>query len=683
MHKHADCSIALFTFYSLVVLGTLLCCEAAAQSYPKVSPFSGLRFEENAPVVKVASDWYTLVSIDDVPANQIVAYSKRTYGNRWQKRIGEDLVELMAGMGKQPGDTVRLVVSPVGSSTEQTLERVAMTRANREAIRSGVAKEDSSSEPLSDAWVKKLAEPLIENKIADGISVGYIKGDDWGIVHLGTSNRGVKKPTNGTIYELGSISKVFTGLLLADAVVRNEIELTAKAEVPNQAGIRLPSREGVPISWLDLSTHRSGLPRLPENLSPSSMSNPYRKYDSKQAAEFLSSYELPRKPGESREYSNFAVSVLGYLLAEQAGQPYEKLLQKRIAAPLGLKDCTVKPSKDQRRRLATPHDTYGSPTAFWTFADLPGAGGVRGTMYDMMRFAKAHLSPPKGTIGRAIELAWRQHRAADESGSAMGLGWIIHADGSTRWHNGGTGGSRSSMWINREINAAVVVLCNTSVESEVDLLAMQIIKKAAGHDVELASNKGEVRTGEQPKIDAKLRSRLEGRYELNPNFIFTINDQNGRLMVGITNQPTQEVFPDSATRWSYRSVEAALEFELPTAGPAESLVLVQNGLRQKARRIKPSPDKAVDLAIDEQLRKRLEGRYELNPNFIFTVSDQKGRLMVGITNQPTQEVFPDSATRWSYRRVAATLEFKLPASGPAKSLILHQNGLEQMARRIE
>ena len=89
------------------------------------------------------------------------------------------------------------------------------------------------------------------------------------------------------------------------------------------------------------------------------------------------------------------------------------------------------------------------------------------------------------------------------------------------------------------------------------------------------------------------------------------------------------------------------------------------------------------LAIDAKLRHRLEGRYQLAPNFIFTVHDRDGHLMVSITNQPTQEVFPDSPTRWSYRGVDATLEFKLRKTGPATSLVLHQNGINQTAYRIK
>ncbi len=666
---------------------------------------------------------------------------------------------------------------------------------------------------LTEEWVKKMAAPMVENRIADGLSVGYIEGDKWGIVHLGTSNRAKKKADNLTVYEIGSLSKIFTSLLLADAVVRGDIDLNAAVEVDNQAGIRLPTYESTSIKWIDLSTHRSGLPRLPENLPLTNLTNPYRDYDSLKAAEFLNQYELPRQPGESQEYSNIGGSLLGYLVAEKAGKTYQELLRERIAEPLRMTDCTVSLSKDQRNRLATPHDTFGSPTAFWTSADLPGAGGIYSTMRDMMRFAKAQLTPPTGHIGEAIELAWTQQRDADASGPAMGLGWMIAGDGQTRWHNGQTGGSHSALFINRELECAVVVLCNTALISEVDQLAMQMVLKAAGQDVDPDSGERGKNNSSPPKlspftdvqfdekqvtvtydgqtyhwlevngikvedivdsskkqfsgkwqkrisedlvellwgmghqpgnmvklrlqdlstkqdivvenapmtkenrsavvrnrrqadeaetvkqddridegtIDAELRGRLVGRYQLNPNFIFDVQDGDGHLMVGITNQPTQEVYPDSPSRWSYRGVEATLEFKLTKTGPAKSLVLHQNGVAQTARRIKddrPEPGEAADqqageLVIDEKHRRRLVGRYQLTPDFIFTVRDRDGRMMVGITNQPTQEVFPDSPTRWSYRGVEATLEFKLTKTGPAKSLVLHQNGIQQTARRIK
>jgi D-alanyl-D-alanine-carboxypeptidase/D-alanyl-D-alanine-endopeptidase len=442
------------------------------------------------------------------------------------------------------------------------------------------------SQNLTDQGVEKAARPLVENRIADGLSVGYIAGKQHGIVHLGSSSRSGKHPEDLTLYEIGSVSKVFTSLMLADAVVRGEIDLNAAANFANPAGIRLPSREGRPIRWIDLSTHRAGLPRIPGNLPLTDLTNPYRDYDSTKAAAFLNQYELPRRPGDAQKYSNFGASVLGYLVAEKSGKTYQQLLRERIATPLGMTDCTVELSEDQRKRLATPHATFGSATPPWTFSDMPGAGGIHATIRDMLRFAQAQLTPPPGKPGEAIELAWKQQRDADASGPAMGLGWMIAGDRQTRWHNGQTGGSHAAIFLNREINCAVVVLCNTAVMKEVDQLAMQLVRKAAGQESESETKETSNQKSGAPAIDAKLRSRLEGRYQLAPSFIFTVRDRNGHLMVSITNQPTQEVFPDSSTRWSYRGVDATLEFKLGKTGPATNLVLHQNGIKQSAYRMK-------------------------------------------------------------------------------------------------
>jgi hypothetical protein len=128
------------------------------------------------------------------------------------------------------------------------------------------------------------------------------------------------------------------------------------------------------------------------------------------------------------------------------------------------------------------------------------------------------------------------------------------------------------------------VLCNTAVLNGPDQLAIQLVRKAAGR--ESKPKPKEAPDQDKVPIDATLRHRLEGRYQLNPSFVFTVRDRDGHLMVSITNQPTQEVFPDSPTRWSYHGVDATLEFKLKKTGPATSLVLHQNGIEQTARRIK-------------------------------------------------------------------------------------------------
>ena len=138
----------------------------------------------------------------------------------------------------------------------------------------------------------------------------------------------------------------------------------------------------------------------------------------------------------------------------------------------------------------------------------------------MLRFAQAQLTPPPGKLGDAIELAWKQHRDADASGPAMGLAWMIAGNHQTRWHNGQTGGSHAAIVINRETNCAVVVLCNTAVKKEVDLLAMQLVGKAAGEESEPETKETSDKKADDLGIDAKHRHRLEGRYQLAPELHF-------------------------------------------------------------------------------------------------------------------------------------------------------------------
>lgn len=564
----------------------------------------------------------------------------------------------------------------------------------------------ASAQSLSEQIVTDAALPLIENKVVQGISIGYVQGDAWGIVHLGSATPSGKKADNQTLYELGSVSKVFTGMLLADAVIRGDIELDSNVAIENAAGIQFPSRDGRGITWRDLSTHRSGLPRLPANIDPESLKDPYRNYDSRKAAAALAQLELPRKPGAVHEYSNFAVSILGYLVAEKAVKSYQELLRERITEPLGMSDCTVDLSAEQKKRFAIPHERYGLPTLAWNFADMPGAGGIRASMRDMMRFAKAQIDPPTGTLGEAIEMAWTQQSQSDATGPATGLGWMIAGDGETRWHNGGTGGSRSAIFVNRRIEAAVIVLCNTSVGNEVDALAAHLIRVAAGVTDAKMPVDDKTENHEAPKVapfasvglnGEKIFVQYEGRIlrwlEIDGIKVEDIiasakkqfGDQWGKrvredlveVLWGMDHQPGETV------TLRMQSVQTKEDVIVPQAKMTEAN---RRSIRAESKALAGNPvvgDFAKSVAVDSDQRARLVGRYQLTPTFIFDVQDRDGHLMVGITNQPTQEVFPDTATRWSYRGVDATLEFKLVGDGPARSLVLHQNGMKQTAKRMK
>jgi CubicO group peptidase (beta-lactamase class C family) len=266
------------------------------------------------------------------------------------------------------------------------------------------------------------------------------------------------------------------------------------------------------------------------------------------------------------------------MVSQQAEASYDELLAERITRPLGMDNTRVALSDSMKARLAKPYAAYGTPAANWDFADMPGAGGIRSSMRDMIQFAKACLDPPDNETGQAMQLAWEKHRDGVAGEPAMGLGWHLAGDASTRWHNGGTGGYHSMVMVNRKIRAAVVLLANTS-NMELDALAGDVIRMLAGADVE--PRKFE----ESIQVAPKVMQRYVGRYELAPTFVFSVSIQAGKLMVGVTNQPTVQVYPRSETEWFYKIVDATLTFKMNKAGKCQALELFQNGVRQMAKRI--------------------------------------------------------------------------------------------------
>lgn len=439
------------------------------------------------------------------------------------------------------------------------------------------------AKPAMVQSVDDLADPLIETGRAKGLSIGIVQKNAAGeyetqTFHLGKTGHGKKTPDDETLYEIGSISKVFTGILAADRIIADDVTLQSPANDLLTGDNPLPSFAEQPITILNMSTHRSSLPRLAPNMSLVEMNDPYQKYDRKQADEFLASYELPVAPGTRYEYSNFAVGYLGNLLMRSQDFPtYDAMMESRLTGPLEMNATRVVVDEDSSA-FAIGHDVGGQPVDRWHFADMPGAGGIRSNLSDMNRFMLANLAPPDGITGKAIELAFQKQVDASGPDLAMGLGWLIARDQVTRFHNGQTGGYASAVFINRPLGLGVCVLSNSSIEPITEL-AEKLVQWKAGMPVPVpvVPTIAEVSTDE---ID-----RCVGQYELAPTFVFDVRREGTRLLVGITNQPTLEVFPTSPTKWFYRAVDARLIFGDLKDGKAQTLTLDQNGLMQVARRI--------------------------------------------------------------------------------------------------
>ncbi len=439
----------------------------------------------------------------------------------------------------------------------------------------------AADEPFThEAKIRNYVQPYLDANLLNAASIGVVQGDQTWIGHFGQlSDEQAKPPSDQTIYEIGSVSKVFTGLLLADAVETGQVKLNQPIASLMTSLDETNKEVGQSITLLHLSTHNSGLPRMPDNFQPADPKNPYADYGRDRLTAFMSSVKPTAKPNESTAYSNLGAGLLGDLLAAKSELSYDQLLKRTIAKPLMMSDTTVTLSDSQLARLAPPHTEGLELESLWDFDALAGAGGIRSTVPDMLRFIQANLAPPETDLGKAIELAWQQHVPPRGDQFAMSLGWHIARDGSTRWHNGQTGGYHSMLMVNRKLGSGVVVLSNTAT-SEVDVIGESIIQMLAGIDVKPRE------FSKAKEIDIKVMKRLVGKYTVFPSFVLDVRLKHDRLMVQATNQPAFRVYPESETRWKYRVVEAAISFELPEEGPASALTLHQNGRDMRGPRMK-------------------------------------------------------------------------------------------------
>jgi serine-type D-Ala-D-Ala carboxypeptidase/endopeptidase len=236
----------------------------------------------------------------------------------------------------------------------------------------------------SDIEIKQILAKRIDTEHqAVGIVVGVIDSKGRRVVSHGSLEKGDQRPLNGdTLFEIGSITKVFTALLAADMAERGEIRLDdpiAKYLAPD---IKLPVRAGRQITFVDLATHTSGLPRMPENFRPKDPANPFADYTSQQLYAFLSTYELPRDIGIKFEYSNLGFGLLGQVLAHRAGMDYEQLVLTRICRPLGMDSTRITLSASLAQRFAAGHDPDLITVPAWDLPTLPGAGALRSTSHE-------------------------------------------------------------------------------------------------------------------------------------------------------------------------------------------------------------------------------------------------------------------------------------------------------------
>lgn len=306
------------------------------------------------------------------------------------------------------------------------------------------------------------------------VVIGVLAGDSTATDGFGAIDSTGARPTARTLFEIGSVTKTFTGLLLADAIERGRVEASTPVAGLLPDSVALGPADSTTMTLEHLATHRSGLPRLPANLDVAARpTDPYAAYGDSALFAFLEGYTPPRPPETQYEYSNLGMGLLGHLLARRADTTYAALVQKRIAGPLGLPDTRVRLTDARQARLAQGHNRAGAPTSPWHFEALAGAGALRSTATDMLAYLRAHRRPLQttsdtaSTLHRAMQRAVAPRASTGREETRIGYGWHRSTrDGhAVLWHTGGTGGFRSFVGLDRETGRGVVVLVSSAVAS--------------------------------------------------------------------------------------------------------------------------------------------------------------------------------------------------------------------------
>jgi CubicO group peptidase (beta-lactamase class C family) len=424
----------------------------------------------------------------------------------------------------------------------------------------------------SDSAVRAILTRRAENWKGPGIVAGWSEGGKRHFVSYGNRVAGGPALDERTVFEIGSITKAFTGILLGDMVARGEVKLDDPVAPYLPEGVKAPERGGKVITLLDLATHSSGLPRMPTNFAPKDTENPYADYGADRMYGFLTGYTLTRDIGAQYEYSNFGMGLLGFLLARKLNLSYEQAITQRVLTPLALSETRITLTPDLAARFATGHSGAFAPVKAWDLDALAGAGALRATASDLLRFAELHLSPEKTRLAKALTTAIEPVRSTTIPGTRIGLGWHVRDrnGGSIVWHNGGTGGFHSFVAFDRTSGRAVAVLTNTT--QDIDDIGFHLIDST----LPLQEPKP-VTVHTEIKVDPATLDRFVGEYQLAPTFSIVVTKENDVLWAQATGQSKFQIFPEGPERFFYKVVDAQIVFTVDPSGKVTGLALHQGG----------------------------------------------------------------------------------------------------------
>lgn len=522
---------------------------------------------------------------------------------------------------------------------------------------------------------------LVEDQETPGIVLGILEADgSTRIVSYGSAGPDARPLGPRSVFELGSITKVFTGILLVDMVDRGEVSLSDPVSMYLPEGVAMPSRNGREITLLDLATHRSALTRMPSNM-PMDPENPYPEYTVEDMYAFLSEHELRREIGSEFEYSNIAVALLGEVLARAAGGSYEEVVRARILDPLGM-DMTSTIVAGELREWNTQGYDDGEVAPYRNWPNLPAMGALRSTAEDMLTFLAANVGEPATRLENVMRDA-HEVRASVNPRAGIGLLWQTRqlGDRAVVMHGGSTAGYSTRIGFDPELGVGFVLLTNTN---------------GFGDDIDLDFlRRGPPLGISEIAVPPEVLQTYAGAYEMpSGETLFVRLEDEGYLTLQIPQNVRFRMHAESDTRFYLRRTPWRIDFTHDDAGQVAGIVVDMEGTERRGRKVSvemlPSAVVAGNAALDRPLAvedmDRYAGAYTLRSGErsmslrVFVDDDRlmgqpEGQRPSVLLYQGDHEFVPAAEID---SRVVFTVE-----NGRAEGVTVHMNGAALPGTRLQ
>jgi CubicO group peptidase (beta-lactamase class C family) len=522
----------------------------------------------------------------------------------------------------------------------------------------------AASWPLVHAAPPPNAEAALKawlGRQPGGAAVAWVEADGvtfYTAGSFGANDARVVSPD--TLFEIGSVTKVFTSLLLAESERAGKVsrdDPAAKHLLPPGADAAALAK----ITLVSLATHSSGLPRLPANLTGANGPRPYENYGRADLLAAFATHGPVAPAGQATAYSNFGAALLGETLAAAWGQPYPAVLTQRVLEPLGLVHTTLNLTGSADPAELIPGHAGAAAAEHWKFQAMAPAGALLSSARDLALFVQAGLGLRPTSLAASLAETMKPLRKMDSPPGQIGLAWLIMDNNGQPlvWHNGGTAGFRSYVGLLPATHTGVVVLVSNGALNP-DALGLQLL-----------GAKPPAAPAPPPVADA---AAFAGSYAFSPDISILVTERKGALAVQMTAQPRLALKEKEADRFAVVDVPAEVSFERDPAGKVVALVLHQNGRDQRAPR-------TVELEVPAAQLADYKGSFALAPGLTLTMTVDDGRLFTQLTGQPRFRVFAQAPDQFFLKVVNAQLRFERGADGKVTAVVLRQNGRDQRAAK--